>query len=206
MSKIPFELNTVTLNAGAIQRISKVTRFLALFAATDAASVDISFNGAAFFAFPFGVQLQRMDEFQITDFYIRNRSASQNIITIASGFSEFHDQRVSLNSSGIVPVAIQGTPAVTASITGAGTGGARTSFTSTIDAVLLAANTARKGATIYNEGAGTLYVGLGTSTVSATDYTVAIAPNGYYEIPFGFTGQIRGIFGSAGTALVQELT
>lgn len=71
---------------------------------------------------------------------------------------------------------------------------------------VLAANSARKGATVYNEGAATLYLLLGAGA-STTAYTAQVASGGYYEVPYGFTGIITGRTAS-GTAqpMVTELT
>lgn len=73
---------------------------------------------------------------------------------------------------------------------------------------LLAANTARLGATIENDSSAVLYVKLGT-TASATDYTVRMVQYAYYEVPYGFTGRIDGIWASDpgdGAARISELT
>src|ERR1019366_9147686 len=75
---------------------------------------------------------------------------------------------------------------------------------------LLAANAARKGATIYNDSTQVLYVKLGT-TASTSSYAVQLAAAGnlgsYYEIPFGYTGEIDGVWASAnGNARIVELT
>lgn len=71
---------------------------------------------------------------------------------------------------------------------------------------LLAANAARKGATVYNESTSVLYVKFGTAA-SATSYTVQVVAAGYYEVPFGYTGIISGIWATAnGSARVTELT
>lgn len=72
---------------------------------------------------------------------------------------------------------------------------------------LLASNPTRLGATIYNESSsGFLYIKLG-ATSSASSYTVRLLPLDYYEVPFGYTGQIDAIWTSAnGTARVDELT
>ena len=72
---------------------------------------------------------------------------------------------------------------------------------------LLASNAMRLGATIYNESSsGFLYVKLGAVS-SATSYTIRLLPLDYYEIPFGYTGQIDAIWTSAnGTARIDELT
>jgi hypothetical protein len=71
---------------------------------------------------------------------------------------------------------------------------------------LLASNANRKGATIWNDSTATLYVDL-DGTASATDFTAQLSPGGYYELPFGYTGAISGIWSAAnGNARVRELT
>lgn len=73
---------------------------------------------------------------------------------------------------------------------------------------LLAANTSRLGATIWNDSTAILYVKLGT-TASATDYTVQIVTGAYYEVPFGYRGRIDGIWATdpgTGAARITELT
>lgn len=71
---------------------------------------------------------------------------------------------------------------------------------STVVATVLASNANRKGATIHNAGSASVLVKLGAAA-STTSYTVSIANNGYYEVPFNYTGIITGIT-SAGTATV----
>lgn len=76
---------------------------------------------------------------------------------------------------------------------------------------LLASNTSRLGATIYNDSSAILYLKLG-ATASTTSFTAILAGNsggygGYYEVPFGYTGAIDGIWTSAtGNARITELT
>lgn len=71
---------------------------------------------------------------------------------------------------------------------------------------LLAANTLRYGAAIFNDSTQVLFVKLG-ATASSSSYTVKMQPNTYYEVPFGYTGIIDGIWASAnGNARVTELT
>jgi len=78
---------------------------------------------------------------------------------------------------------------------------------SATDVLVLAANANRLGATIFNSSTQILYLVLGTTTSSTTVYSVQIAVSGYYEVPYGFTGQIRGIWASAnGSAKITELT
>lgn len=82
------------------------------------------------------------------------------------------------------------------------------------DTLLLAANTARKGATIYNNADKVLHLKLGSGAATTANSTIDLAAEtaglsgGYYEVPYGFTGQIRGIWEAAptGTANVVELT
>ncbi len=71
---------------------------------------------------------------------------------------------------------------------------------------LLAANAARVGASIYNDSAAEMYLkhGAGASNVS---FSVDMLPGSYYEIPYGYTGVIHGIWASAtGAARVTEFT
>jgi archaellum component FlaG (FlaF/FlaG flagellin family) len=71
---------------------------------------------------------------------------------------------------------------------------------------LLAANTARKGFSIFNDSTQILYVKYG-ATASATSYVVQIAASGYYEDPWGWQGAVHGIWASAnGNARILELT
>jgi hypothetical protein len=79
-------------------------------------------------------------------------------------------------------------------------------FTSTSYGTVATSSTGRLGCTIFNEGAGRLYVTLGTQTTSTSSYTVSIGSGEYYEIPMNYTGLIGGIFGSAGTAKVTVLS
>ena len=71
---------------------------------------------------------------------------------------------------------------------------------------LLAANTSRLGATIFNDSTQSLFLKLGT-TASSSSFTVKVLSGGYYETPFGYTGKIDGIWNVAlGNARITELT
>lgn len=71
---------------------------------------------------------------------------------------------------------------------------------------ILAANTSRLGASVYNDSTALLYVKLGT-TASSTSHTVQVTAGAYYEVPFNYTGIITGIWASAtGSARVTENT
>jgi hypothetical protein len=75
---------------------------------------------------------------------------------------------------------------------------------------VLAANTLRKGAAITNDQASaTLFLRLSATAATAASggYTVMLPGGAYYEVPFGYTGQITGIWAAAtGFANVTELT
>lgn len=78
---------------------------------------------------------------------------------------------------------------------------------SATNVTLLSSNTNRLGASVWNDSTtATLYLKLGT-TASTSSYTVQVFPSGYYEVPFGYTGQIDGIWSAAvGNARISELT
>jgi hypothetical protein len=82
----------------------------------------------------------------------------------------------------------------------------QTSVAGSASSVQLLAASSRRGATIFNDSAATLYLKLGT-TASTTSFTVRMLANAYYEVPFGYMGQIDGIWSSAtGNARITELT
>ncbi len=77
---------------------------------------------------------------------------------------------------------------------------------SATNVTILASNVNRLGATIFNDSTKTLYLKLG-ATASTTSYTLKLGPDGYFEVPFGYTGIIDGIWSAAnGNARVTELT
>ena len=92
-------------------------------------------------------------------------------------------------------------------IPNATTGGTgSTDFTSTSYGTIATASTGRLGCTIFNSGPGNLHVLLGTATASTTAFTVRLSAGDYYEVPFNYTGLIGGIFATAGTAEVTQLS
>jgi hypothetical protein len=92
-------------------------------------------------------------------------------------------------------------------IPNATTGGTgSTDFTSTSYGTIATASTGRLGCTIFNSGPGNLHVMLGTATASTSAFTVRLSSGDYYEVPFNYTGLIGGIFATAGTAEVTQLS
>lgn len=73
---------------------------------------------------------------------------------------------------------------------------------------ILASNASRIGASVFNDDANVLYLLLGAGTVSSSVYTVQVPSSGYYEVPFGFTGILTGLWGAdgSGSARVTEIT
>lgn len=85
----------------------------------------------------------------------------------------------------------------------------RTSVNASLTDVLLApTNILRKGLIILNNTmVASLKLGLGSVPTSGADFTIIIGPRGYWPVPFGFTGEIRGIWdGTDGYALITELS
>lgn len=96
------------------------------------------------------------------------------------------------------PVSVTVTPSLSGSVTASSVASATTST------AILAANSNRKGATIWNDSTATLYLDLDAS-VSASDYASKLDPGGYYELPFGYTGVVSGLWSAVnGSALVRE--
>lgn len=70
---------------------------------------------------------------------------------------------------------------------------------------LLAARRGRVGASVYNASSAILYLKLGT-TATTSDYSVQLAAGAYYEVPFGYNGNIDGIWSAAnGAAKITEV-
>ena len=81
-----------------------------------------------------------------------------------------------------------------------------TTFTSTSYGTIATSSTGRLGCQIFSEGPGTLHVTLGTATTSTTLYTARLSAGDYYEVPSNYTGLIGGIFATAGTARVTQIS
>lgn len=68
---------------------------------------------------------------------------------------------------------------------------------SATDVTILAGNGGRKGAIIFNDSTQNLYILLSSVTSSVTVFTDIIPPFTGYEVPFNFTGLIKGFWFSA---------
>ena len=108
----------------------------------------------------------------------------------------------SINSAGVPTLITQ----VSVAPTSASASAVASVTSAAANTTLLAANSARRGAMIFNESTSVLYLKLGSAS-SVTSYTAIIPANGYYEVPFGYTGVITGIWASAnGAARVTEVS
>jgi hypothetical protein len=77
------------------------------------------------------------------------------------------------------------------------------------DTPILAANAGRVGGTVFNDDANTLDLRLAPGAATTSNYTVKVFPFSYYELPFGYTGIVRGIWeaaGGGGGAKITEFT
>lgn len=117
-------------------------------------------------------------------------------------------ENTQVNASGVL---------LTAPAPGSAGGAASTGTQSSVndtnaDATILAANTSRKGATIFNDSTSILYLLLASGTASATNFSVRVKASGFYELPpmqgGVYTGVIKGIWSAdaSGAARVTEFT
>ena len=76
-----------------------------------------------------------------------------------------------------------------------------------VNTLILAANPDRLGATIYNDSNSRLFLKLGP-VASLTSFTKRMQSQEYYEVPFGYTGIIEGIWSPVASrfARVTEFT
>jgi hypothetical protein len=134
-------------------------------------------------------------------------------VTIGAGTAQIGSVTASI--SGTVPISISSVtvgnsvtigslPAISGTVTAnlsiSSTAITSGSFTSLTSATLVPANTARKMATVYNLGAGQLFVNAGASaTTLGGGFMVALSSGDYFECPFTTT-TLSAIFATAGTA------
>jgi len=111
-------------------------------------------------------------------------------------------QKTAANSTPVVLASDQGALPIPT----AGTSTLSNVTSSATTVTILAANSARKGAMIYNDSTKKLYLKFG-ATASTSSFTVIVDTNSYYEVPFGYTGIMDGLWALAnGNARVTELT
>lgn len=73
------------------------------------------------------------------------------------------------------------------------------------DVQLLPPNIRRSSFSIWNDSQDTLYMLANDGVASGSNFTVIIAPSGYYETPVNYGGEVRGIWnGTHGGARITE--
>lgn len=135
---------------------------------------------------------------QATNLDIRDLSSASDSVTIVPSGTQTVSGTVTANA---------GTGTFTTKETRSGTGTVTSVNDTASSTTLLASNANRLGASILNDSTSTLYIKTGT-TASATDYTVKLYQDDYWEVPFGYTGRIDGIWSSdaSGAARITEYT
>ena len=132
-----------------------------------------------------------------------NPTGTQTIagsVTIGAGTAQIGSVTASISNS----VTIASLPAISGTVT-ANLGISSTvitsgSFSSLTSATLVPANPARKMATVYNLGAGQLFVNAGvTATTLGGGFMVALSSGDFYECNYTTT-TLSAIFATAGTA------
>ena len=98
-----------------------------------------------------------------------------------------------------------GNPVPVTGLVNVGSSATVSDFTSTSSAQIAEANANRDLLTVYNEGAGILYVLFGSGTASASNYTTRLYSGDYLEVE-RYSGQVNGIFATAGTARVTVVS
>jgi hypothetical protein len=135
--------------------------------------------------------------------------------TVTIGASTSQIGSVTASISGTVPISISSVtvgnsvtigslPAISGTVTAnlsiSSTALTSGSFTSLTSATLVPANTARKMATVYNLGAGQLFINAGVSaTTLGGGFMVALSSGDFYECNYTTT-TLSAIFANAGTA------
>jgi hypothetical protein len=72
---------------------------------------------------------------------------------------------------------------------------------------ILAANVNRKGASFFNDSTATLYLRNSAGAASSANFSVKVPPDSYFEMPFGYTGIVVGIWSAVnGSVKVTEFT
>ena len=134
-------------------------------------------------------------------------------VTIGAGTAQIGSVTASI--SGTVPVSISSVtvgnsvtigslPAISGTVTAnlsiSATAITSGSFSSLTSATLVPGNVARKMATVFNQGAGQLFVNAGaTATTAAGGFMVALSSGDFYECDYTTT-TLSAIFATAGTA------
>lgn len=122
------------------------------------------------------------------------------VTTAAPAYTTGQLSALSLDTTGNLRVTAITNKAATSTVTSVA---GATSSTS-----ILASNTSRVFAAIYNNTTKNMFVLLGSGTASSSNFTTLLMAGVYYEVPNDYTGAINAIWanGVSGSSLVTELT
>lgn len=153
--------------------------------------IDGYFSSLAFFWLDEGVRYNITTEPQGCHMYVyfmvKDNGSDQ--IDFETNFKNLPPRRIGSNT--IVKSSVSTITTINASLT---------------NVTIVPANSNRIGSTIFNTSSNDLYIKLG-ETASTTSFSVIISSGGYYETPYGYVGQVDGIWISAdGKAVITELT
>jgi hypothetical protein len=138
---------------------------------------------------------------------------ADNVTTAAGTFAsddissvQYQRNKIALGLNNVYDGDVSETTPLPTKLGGAATATLSNVASSATSVTVLAANTARRGAIIHNDSTQILYLKFG-STASTTSFTRKMVSDSSYEIPFGYTGILTGIWASAnGFARVTEIT
>lgn len=183
-------------------------------------SHDVTNSGT----FPVQVTSMPTTVVSATDLDIRNLTSS-DVVTVTGGAGQTADVKVTLDGESVAvtgnfypatqPVSLASVPSH--DVTNAGTFAVQQSTYSNSSVTSVAASATsvqllpstpgRRGAYFYNDSSATAYLKLGT-TASTSSFTIAMAANSFYELPYPcYTGRIDCIWSSAtGNMRITEIT
>lgn len=139
--------------------------------------------------------------------------ADASVAAGATGTVSAKLRRISADIASVLTAVQAATPAGTNTIGNVGVATTSNATNANVDSstsavTLLAANAARKSASIWNDSTSVLYVAefpTATATVSATNCTTAVAPGGFFTVSPEYNGLVQGIWVSVnGKARVTE--
>ena len=128
--------------------------------------------------------------------FAATQSGTWNIGTVTT-LSQFAGQAINLGAG------TTGTGTLRTITASSATGTQTNPSLSTVSATLLAANTNRTGASVFNNSAAIVYVRLSATAASTTTFTIKLQPDDYYEVPSNYNGAITAILNTGTTAAVQ---
>lgn len=218
VSSLTLTTGTITTSASVVTATTDIPNCgsVTVVIAGTYAGVNVSFEASLDGTTWVGLIGQRVDSYVIeTTSGVLTANTTRAWDFPLPGFAQFRVRATAYTSGtanvGIAPAVNPFEIAPTVGIAQAGTATEAGVTASASSVTLLAANPARRGATIANDTSCTsnLWVRLSSSAAASTsgNYTVILTPGSYYEVPFNYSGQINGIWtNTTGFANITEVT